>query len=80
MYFFVNDELKKIENRPGSLVSYPPKVLCGVSEVTEGEMKFLRVVDECNDLKVKEEDIIKVEWGQLRSFVNERKRRDTQSE
>ena len=67
MYFFVNDELKKIENCPGSLVSHPPKVLCGVSEVTVGQMKFMRVVDKCNNFGG--EEIIPVEWEQVMSFV-----------
>lgn len=75
MYFFVNDKLQKIGKHPGSLVSYPPKVLSGVSEVTEGEMKFLRVVDKCNNLR-EEDIIIPVTWEQVMAFVNARNEGD----
>ena len=48
--FFVNDELKFIRRPRGSLVQHPPKILHGVTQVTEGTRKSLFIVDKSNGL------------------------------
>eukprot|EP00984_Skeletonema_dohrnii_P002182 scaffold749_cov90-Skeletonema_dohrnii-CCMP3373.AAC.7 len=48
--FFVNDQLHFVPRPIGSLVQHPPKVLHGVTQVTEGMRKSLFIVDESNGL------------------------------
>ena len=48
--FFANDQLHKIPRPPGSLVQHPPRVLHGVTSVTEGTKKSLFIVDRLNGL------------------------------
>ena len=50
LFFFVNDHLHKVPRVPGSLVQHPPRVLHGVSSVTEGTRKSLFIVDQSNGL------------------------------
>ena len=46
--FFVNDELKFVPRPAGSIVQHPPKILHGVTQVTEGTRKSLFIVDKSN--------------------------------
>ena len=48
--FFVNDQLHFVPRTPGSLVQHPPKVLHGVTRVTEGTRKSFFIVDSTNGL------------------------------
>jgi hypothetical protein len=48
--FFVNDTLHVLPRPAGSLTQHPPRVLHGVTAVTEGTRKSLFIVDESNGL------------------------------
>jgi len=48
--FFVSDQLHFVPRTPGSLVQHPPKVLHGVTRVTEGTRKSFFIVDSNNGL------------------------------
>jgi len=48
--FFVHDQLVFVPRVAGSLIQHPPRVLHGVTSVTEGTRKSLFVVDRYNGL------------------------------
>lgn len=50
LVYWVNDEIRVAPREPGVLVQHPPKVLHGVTSVTEGTRKSLFVVDISNGL------------------------------
>merc|ERR1719413_149549 len=66
--FFVNDRLHFISREPGSLVQHPPKVLHGVTSVTEGARKSLFIVDDVNGLG-RPDEVINVKGDDVVSFL-----------
>lgn len=46
--FFVNGQISFVPRKPGSLVQHPPKVLHGVTRVTEGTRKSFFIIDAIN--------------------------------
>merc|ERR1711918_199943 len=64
--FFVNDQVKIVPRHQGSLVQHHPKVLHGVTSVTEGTRKSLFVVDESNELGM--EGVVTLSQGDIDSF------------
>ncbi|KAL7546000.1 hypothetical protein ACHAWF_009343 [Thalassiosira exigua] len=65
--FFVNDAIYIIPRVPGSLVQHPPKILHGVTSVTEGVRKSLFIVDELNGLG--ERGIVEMTSDDVIAFV-----------
>lgn len=70
--FFVNDQLHAIPRPPGSLVQHPPRVLHGVTSVTEGTRKSLFIVDQSNGLG--DEGVVDLTSDDIISFLVHRAR------
>ncbi|KAL7530824.1 hypothetical protein ACHAXR_003693 [Thalassiosira sp. AJA248-18] len=70
--FFVNDQLHTIPRPPGSLVQHPPRVLHGVTSVTEGTRKSLFIVDQSNGLG--DEGVVDLTSDDVISFLVHRAR------
>ena len=68
--FFVNDHLHQVPRPAGSLVQHPPKVLHGVTSVTEGTRKSLFIVDEANGLG--ETGVFNLGSDDIMSFLGQR--------
>ena len=68
--FFVNDQLHNIPRPPGSLVQHPPRVLHGVTSVTEGTRKSLFIVDTMNGLG--EKGVVNLTLDHVVSFLAQR--------
>ena len=65
--FFANDRLHFVPRPRGSLVQHPPKVLHGVTQVTEGMRKSLFIVDLTNGLG--EKGVVKLTEDDVASFM-----------
>ena len=72
--FFVNDQLHFIPRPPGSLVQHPPRVLHGVTQVTEGTRKSLFIVDTSNGLG--EKGVLVLSDAEIASFLAHRASKD----
>jgi ubiquitin-large subunit ribosomal protein L40e len=64
--FFYNNQVHMLPRTPGSLVQHPPKVLHGVTSVTQGARKSLFVVDGTNGLG--QSEIVELTSDQVVSF------------
>ena len=68
--YFVNDQLHFVPRTPGSLVQHPPKVLHGVTRVTEGTRKSFFIVDSSNGLgRSLDNDVVQLEAETIVSFL-----------
>ena len=65
--YFVNDQLHFVPRTPGSLVQHPPRVLHGVTRVTEGTRKSFFIVDSKNGLGDK--DVVQLKADTIVSFL-----------
>ena len=65
--FFVRDHLHVLERPAGSVCQHPPKVLHGVSALTEGTRKSLFMVDVSNGLG--DGDVVEVTSAHVQSFI-----------
>ncbi len=65
--YFVNDQLHFVPRTPGSLVQHPPRVLHGVTRVTEGTRKSFFIVDSNNGLGDK--GVVKLQADTIISFL-----------
>ena len=65
--FFVRDHLHALERPAGSVCQHPPKVLHGVSALTEGTRKSLFMVDVSNGLG--DGDVVEVTSAHVQSFI-----------
>ena len=65
--YFVNDQLHFVPRTPGSLVQHPPRVLHGVTRVTEGTRKSFFIVDTNNGLGDK--GVVELEADTIVSFL-----------
>ena len=68
--FFVNDELRMIPRKLGSLVQHPPKILHGVTSIAEGASKCLLVAD--NNFELDSNGLIEVTGDHVVSFLANR--------
>ena len=68
--FFVNDRLHFVPRPRGSLVQHPPRVLHGVTQVTEGMRKSLFIVDLANGLG--EKGVVELTDDVVASFLAHR--------
>lgn len=68
--FFVNDHIHSVPRICGSVVQHPPRVLHGVTSVTEGTRKSLFIVDKANGLG--ENGVVELSVGHVVSFLAQR--------
>ena len=78
--FFVNGTLHVVPRPAGSLTQHPPKVLHGVTSVTEGTRKSLFIVDKWNGLGDHPSEVTEVSREQVSTWLAARASRSMSSQ